>query len=149
MKNNSELIRENVQKQNSRIDEKLKSLRGTGPLHWSILQPTPEIVPPQKLLPVTKSLAEILSAVTSFPSMPPLENLDVPPSLPPEFIFLHERVFLDGEIVENIDPDQIPDKPKKWWEDDCKYVESEGFDYSGDLSPEEKAAVWAEKWGKS
>lgn len=44
--------------------------------------------------------------------------------VPPDFLFLHESVFMDSEIVENVNPDLIKDKPK-WWEIDTsvKYLE--------------------------
>lgn len=40
--------------------------------------------------------------------------------LPPEFLFLHEAIFMDEEVVENVNPDDLPQltQPKKWWEED-------------------------------
>lgn len=151
----ADIIRESVEKQNARIDKKLADMRGTDPIHFSVMKvPAPPVTPAAKVPPlVPGELAKILSEITCHPSKKweghtPLENLDIPPELPPEFMFMHERVFLEGEPVENIDPDVASAGPKKWWEQDLRYVESENFDYHGMLEAEERAESLIQKWKK-
>lgn len=158
----ADLIRENVQKQNERIDKKLALLRGTDPAHFTVLRtpvkceitkPIPEPIPckpGENARELSKIVASgpLYGVTRAYDAMGPLENLDIPPELPPEFMFMHERVFLEGETVENVDPDVASAGPKKWWEQDLRYVESESFDYNGAIEPEDRAEFLARQWKK-
>lgn len=158
----SDIIKESVQKQNERIDKKLTELRGTDAAHFTVLRlkcekTKPITIPPSKPGETARELSKIIAdaplyglygptRVRVYDAMGPLENLDIPPELPPEFMFMHERVFLEGEPIENVDPDVASAGPKKWWEQDLRYVESETFDYTGVLEAEDRAELLARKW---
>lgn len=72
-------------------------------------------------------------------------TLDLPPVLPPEFIFLHDMIFTEGEIVVDAILDQ--DDPKKWWEiSKNSYLEDASEFDQGFLTPEERCYDLIKEW---
>lgn len=51
--------------------------------------------------------------VEKMPAATYLTSLNDVLETPLDFLFLHESVFTEGEIVENVDPDQA----RNWWDD--------------------------------
>jgi len=128
----NETIKLAIQEQNQLLDQKMKELRGTEPLHFAMelmIKPTQPInlaAEQEKLRSEIDSMASYHRTLMGRRSQ--LQPTEVPPEWPPGFMFMHDRIFSVEQYVENIDPDIVQNVLVNWWEDDqVKYIDKEMF----------------------